>query len=250
MSDAARIAGGILDASEFWAPEGVSLEEGFDLQDAVVTHLAARLGGFAGYKIAWNVPHLMERFNMSHPAMGRIFSDQVYRSPATLPGSDFMDLCLEIEIAVVLSKDIPASTSHSPETIAAFMGLAYPSLEVIDRRGGAARTDAAGIIAGNVFNAGIVLGGDGVPYADLDVDGLHASSTCRGETVLDGTGTAPQSPAEAVAFLANFFGGRGAVMEAGQIIMCGSHIPLYAAGTGDVFEADMGALGTVSLTVT
>jgi len=73
--------------------------------------------------------------------------------------------------------------------------------------------------------------------------------THNGSVVFEDIGKAPQDPFEAIAFLANHYTRRGYTLEAGQLILCGSHIPLYAVNEAGEFSVSMSALGDVALTV-
>lgn len=59
----------------------------------------------------------------------------------------------------------------------------------------------------------------------------------NGEPLSDGLGSAVQGdPAQAVAWLANTLGEYGVTLDAGDIILSGSLVPLAPAMKGDVFE--------------
>ena len=64
--------------------------------------------------------------------------------------------------------------------------------------------------------------------------------TQNGEAISEGYGSAVQgSPAEAVAWLANTLGAYGVTLNAGDVILSGSLVPLAPAQKGDVFEMIM-----------
>ncbi len=78
-------------------------------------------------------------------------------------------------------------------------------------------------------------------HVTLDVDGVREAET---------TGTAPQDPVEAVMWMLNHLHRRGQRAKPGQIVMCGTHIPLHpiSKDAGRV-EISMAPLGEVWFTL-
>ena len=68
--------------------------------------------------------------------------------------------------------------------------------------------------------------------------------TKNGAPLSEGVGAAVQgNPAEAVAWLANTLGEHGVTLDAGDIILSGSLVPLENAVRGDVFEMTLHGIG-------
>lgn len=221
------------------------LATAFDVQDAATALVAAQRGGFAGYKIAFNTEALMAKLGMAHPGMGRIFADQVYESGARLNADDYTHFMIEPEIAAVLKTDILPGQVHTAESVETAVERYIPAFELLDRRNKDGMMHPPTVIAHNVFNAGIVTGGPGLTPVELDAAEIVTRCTDNGETVVEGQGIAPQMPAEALAFLANHFTGRGLVMPAGSLVLLGAHCPLYAVGKGRKMTLDLGPIGDV-----
>ena len=55
------------------------------------------------------------------------------------------------------------------------------------------------------------------------------------------------SPLASVAWLADTLGAYGVTLDAGDIILSGSLVPLETARPGDLFELDCDALGSASV---
>ena len=51
------------------------------------------------------------------------------------------------------------------------------------------------------------------------------------------------NPAQSVAWLANTLGAHGVTLDAGEIILSGSLVPLAPAAKGDVFEMTLHGIG-------
>lgn len=222
------------------------LDVAFEEQDRAVSEIANERGGFAGYKIAFNSPALMAKYGLPHPGMGRIFADQVYEDGVRLSVSDFRHFMIEPEIAAVLGADLHPGRHYSAERAEAAVERYFPAFELLDRRNLDGMMHPPTIIAHNVFNAGIVLGGPGLTPEELDYLNIETLCFDTGETVIQGVGIAPQNPAEALAFLANHFTGRGRVMPKGSLVLLGAHCPLYKVEAGRNMRLEMGPLGAVS----
>ena len=223
------------------------LETAFDMQDAALAEIAPERGGFAGYKIAFNSPALMEKLNIPHPGMGRVFADQVCESGVRLDVADYKYFMIEPEIAAVLAEDLTPGTNYTPALAEAAVERYFPAFELLDRCNFEGMMHPPTVIAHNVFNAGIVLGGPGLAPGEFDYRALETVCTDNGETVVQGKGIAPQDPAEALAFLANHFTSRGQVLPKGSYLLLGAHCPLYKVEAGRQLKLELGPLGSVSL---
>lgn len=231
------------------AGEGFDLAQAFDVQDAVGERLASPLGGLAGYKIAWNTAHLMEAQNMPHPGMGRVFKNQIRTDKAEVGISQFRGLCVEAEIAARLGQDLTPGPHYDAQSVAGAIKGFSAAIEILDKFSAPKTAKAPDILAHNVFNAGAVIASTMLPTADFEAGPLTTRVVDGQNVVAEGTGMAPQDPFEAVAFLANHFTGRGHTMRAGEVILCGSHIPLHPIDEATRFGVSMGSLGEVWLSV-
>lgn len=215
----------------------------YDIQDRVT----ALSGPVGGYKIGWNSPVLLERYNVREPAVARVLDADIQTGPANLNPVKFATLMLEPEIAAVLAEDLPTRASGwTADTILPYIARFVPAFEVLDRREGQS-VHAPSIIAANVFNAGAVIGGPGVG-CDGDLNG-QATLTIGGEERLNDANTAPQSPAEAAAFIVTVMQSRGQAMTKGQILLCGTHAGLQMITPGQEAVFTIEGLGEARLTV-
>ena len=131
-----------------------------------------------------------------------------------------------------------------------------PALEILDAR--VQMTDAetghlrtiVDTIADNAADAGVVLGGRAV--GPLQVDLRWVSALLYRNGVIEESGVAAavlDHPANGVAWLANKLAVYGVALEAGLVIMAGSFTRAVPAAAGDVFHADYGPLGAITLPV-
>ena len=90
-----------------FAPRDIN--EAYDIQEAFQELLKPERGLIVGYKVALTTAVMQKMVGFGHPCSGAIFARGVHHSPATIKGSDFVHLGAECEIAVLLSRDLPAN---------------------------------------------------------------------------------------------------------------------------------------------
>ncbi len=227
----------------------LSLSDAFDVADKLSARVEKPMGGLGGYKIAWNTDAQMKAFSLPHPGMGRVFNKFIRKSGSKIALADFNDLMIELEIVAVLGADLNPGTVHTPETMKRSIDHFKVGFEILNRLDGAADATPSSIIAHNVFNAGAVLGDFNLPPDDLDTATMTTRMTLDGSVVFEDVNKTPQDPFEATAFIANHFTSRGFSLAEGQIILCGSHIPLYSIKDPCELSVSMSKLGDASFTV-
>ncbi|MEO0999876.1 MAG: hypothetical protein AAFW69_04615, partial [Pseudomonadota bacterium] len=197
-------------------PEIPDLDTAYSVQDAAW----AGLGALAGWKIAWNTEAARAKAGVTTSAVGRVLASDRRESGVAIAATDFSDLLIEPEIIAVLGRDLPARTGgYSAAEAGAAVAHWVPGFELIDRRANAL-THAPTAVANSIFNAGFVMGGPGAAAPEGRVRVLRDA-----EVLLEGDATAPEPPAAAVAFVASTLSARGIGMDAGQIVLCGAHLP-------------------------
>ena len=255
-NDVGVIAQEILEGADFNPHAGAkrrTMSEAYAVQDALAGHLTGSgvRGPVAGWKIAANSQALLALFNLDEPASGRVFADQRHASPATVQAAEFADFAYEPEVAAVIKTTLaPGAAPFDQGQVLSAIDRFVPALELLDMRGvHMPSCHIPDVVAQNVTNAGAVIGGPGVPAADLDPAEVRTVVTISGAPELDVTGNAPQPPVEAVLWLANHLAARGLALEAGQIVLCGTHAPIRRLAGAAMIDVKMSGLGTVSLTL-
>ncbi|MCC6000676.1 MAG: fumarylacetoacetate hydrolase family protein [Pararhodobacter sp.] len=226
------------------------LTDAYMLQDRVLALLGGDApGAIGGWKIAANSAALMGRFGLDEPLSGRVLASQRQDNPARLRADAYRQFAFEPEIAAVMGRSLaPASAPFTRDQVAAAIDRFVPAMELLDMR----EADMAGMhipdaVAQNISNVGAVLGGPGMAPGALDPGAVRTQLIIDGETRHDVTGAAPQHPLDAVTWLANHLVARGLMLEAGQLVLCGTHSPIwYHDGPGEI-EVRMAGLGAVSL---
>ncbi|MEJ6709262.1 MAG: hypothetical protein QNK92_10780 [Amylibacter sp.] len=222
-----------------------NLAQAYDLQDKVVH----KLGAVCGRKIAMNAPALMEMAGISEPIVGQVLGLAAHGSGVTLRVSDYAQLALEPEFAAVIGKDVPAGTMLDKSLLLTHVERFSMAFEVLDRRHDTGGMHAPSFVANNVFNAGIVLSDAALNTKSLDAGEYDAKFTAAGEVIISGKGTAPQNPLDACLFVINHFTSRGAVVKAGEVILCGAHHPPMVIGTAGMYGFSLLSGEALSLSI-
>jgi len=178
-----------------------------------------------------------------------VFNKNVRQREASLALADFHSLMFEVEIVAILGEDLKPDITHSPQSVKSAIEGFTVGFEILNRLEADFEPTAASIIAHNVYNAGAVLGDIRIPPDELDIANITTRLTQDGSVVFEDIGKAPQDPFEAVAFLATHFTRRGYTMKAGELILCGSHIPLFPVTKAGEYSVTMSALGETSFSV-
>ena len=231
-----------------------NLDAAYYIQDQVADMLVSRgiRAAPCGYKLALNSQHLMAHFGVSEPCSGRLFSDQKWQSPASLSAQDYRGLLIEAEIMAVIGADMQrVDGGHTRASAEAAVERYFPAVELVDARDLAIpQARLQSVVAQNITTEGVVYGGLGVTPKELDVENLPVSLSFDGVVVAETKGTRPQHPGDAIAWLANHLMARGGMLMAGDIVICGTHVPPPPLNAASHVLLDMGPLGQVEFTVT
>ena len=142
----------------------------------------------------------------------------------------------EAEIAFVLKSSLAGPGITAADVLAATESVA-PCFEIVDSRIDDWKISIVDTVADNASCGVYVIGRERLDPAGLDLPNLHVVVTKNGQPLSEGYGHAVQGdPAQAVAWLANTLGAYGVTLDAGDVILSGSLVPLAPAVSGDRFE--------------
>jgi len=142
----------------------------------------------------------------------------------------------EAEIAFILKDGLAGPGVTASDVLAATESIA-PCFEIVDSRIHDWKIAIVDTIADNASCGVFVIGEERLDPRGLDLPNLHVAVTKNGAPLSEGYGHAVQGdPAQAVAWLANTLGAYGVTLDAGDIILSGSLVPLAPAVKGDRFE--------------
>ncbi|MDD3798886.1 MAG: fumarylacetoacetate hydrolase family protein [Novosphingobium sp.] len=142
----------------------------------------------------------------------------------------------EAEIAFILKDSLNGPGVTAEDVVAATESIA-PCFEIVDSRITDWKISIVDTVADNASCGVYVVGKERLDPRAFDLPGLFVNVTKNGEPLSEGYGNAVQGdPAQAVAWLANTLGAYGVTLDAGDIILSGSLVPLAPAVIGDTFE--------------
>lgn len=210
---------------------------------------ASGRGAVAGYKIGLTTRVMQRLCGIDEPCYGAIFAAEVHRSPALLSTRDFCRIGAETEIAFRLGEDLPKGGDR--DRVAAAVESATAAIELIEDLGyDYTQLNAAAMVAGNVWNAGVVLGAAVVEWRRLELERAAARLSINGREIGSGIGGDVMGhPLNALAWLADKLAASGTPLRRGMIVMTGSIVPIQYPAAGDRLLVEVAGLGAAELTV-
>lgn len=149
----------------------------------------------------------------------------------------------EAEIAFILKDSLNGPGVTAADVVAATESIA-PCFEIVDSRIQNWKIGIVDTVSDNASCGVYVIGEARADPRELHLPDLHVTVTKNGEPLSEGYGSAVQGdPAQAVAWLANTLGAYGVTLDAGDVILSGSLVPLAPAQKGDVFEMTLHGIG-------
>ncbi|MFK7840767.1 MAG: fumarylacetoacetate hydrolase family protein [Sphingorhabdus sp.] len=149
----------------------------------------------------------------------------------------------EAEIAFILKDSLVGPGVTAEDVIAATESIA-PCFEIVDSRIEDWKIGIVDTVSDNASCGVFIVGEDKADPRDHDLPNLRVTVTKNGAPLSEGMGSAVQgNPAQAVAWLANTLGQYGVTLDAGDVILSGSVVPLEPAVKGDVFKMTLHGIG-------
>jgi 2-keto-4-pentenoate hydratase len=212
--------------------------------------IAGGRGAVAGYKIGLTTPIMQRLCGVDQLIYGAIFASEVHHGRAELAVRNYCRLGIETEIAVHLGEDLPHGGDR--ERVARSVESCMAAIELLeDLRHDYKRLSAAAMVAGNVWNAGVVIATPVTDWRRLDLAQLTARLTINGREIGTGKGgDVMGNPLNALAWLADKRAAQGAPLKRGTIVMTGSMVPIQFPAAGDRAIVEVEGLGTAELAVT
>ena len=213
-------------------PAGLSLEEAYEIQKALVAAVAA--DAVAGRKAGMTAAAAQQQFGIDHPLLGTLFA-----AGRMTPGTSFQSLpgvMLECEIGVVISGE------GTPLTAAPVIEV--PRMAFADSEDLNGPTLVACSISADRF-----IEGTQRPLLDSYED-IQVTLTRNGETLSSAPATeALGGPVAALEWMLNESRVRGFSVVENMLFITGACGGIHPALSGN-YRADYGAMGSVEFIVT
>lgn len=235
------------------AHPGMTLEEAYAVQAALVAHKQAQGRRRIGWKIGLTSRAMQAALNIITPDSGVLLDDMLFAHGASIAPGRFIQPRVEAEIAFVMRVPLQGAGVTRADVLAA-TDYVCPSLEILDTRilradpvTGRARV-IVDTVSDNAANAGVVLGPQRHGVRDHDLRWVGAIVSRDGVVEETGLGAGVlDDPVTAIVWLVQRLAQFDMGVAAGEVLLSGSFIRPIEAPHGSRFTADFGAFGDVSI---
>ena len=219
------------------------LDTAYQVRAAYEAIEAPRRGAVAGYKIGLTTPIMQQLCGVDEPCYGAMFASEIRQSPAEVRVGDYCRVGIETEIAMQLGEDLPEGGGRA--RVEAAVESCMAAIEVLeDLRHDYKRLSARSMVAGNVWNAGCVLGPPVGEWRKLDLATLTYRLTINGKEIGVGKGADVMgNPLNALSWLADKLAADGRPLKRGMVVMTGSVVPIQFPQPGDRAVVEVSGLG-------
>ncbi len=232
---------------------GMDIEDSYAIQKAWMDLCLAEGRQVIGHKIGLTSRAMQLASQITEPDHGTLLDDMLLRDGGEIETARFIVPRLEVEFAFILARDLqgPGVTLcdvlNATDHVVPALELIDARIEQFDRHTQAPRK-VLDTIADNAANGAIILGS--CPKRVDAVDWRWAGALLFKNGVIEESGLGAavlNHPGNGVAWLANRLAPHGQGLKAGEIVLGGSFTRPVACAAGDVFHADYGPLGSISV---
>jgi 2-oxopent-4-enoate hydratase len=221
-------------------------EEAYATQELATERRLARGARLVGRKIGLTSAAVQRQLGVDQPDYGMLFADMAVDEGADVPLGRLLQPKVEAEIAFVLQRDLPHLDTTVADTLRA-IDFAVVAIEIVDSRIADWAISFVDTVADNASSGLFVLGSTPVPLHRFDPVMCGMVMERRGEPISVGAGKACLgSPLRAATWLARTMAAVGRPLAAGDTILSGALGPMATVAPGDVVEARVSGLGSVT----
>lgn len=231
----------------------MTIEDSYAIQRAWMDIKRAEGRQVIGHKIGLTSRAMQLASQITEPDYGTLLDDMLIRDGREVEAARFIVPRFEVEFAFILARPLKGPGVTLFDVLNA-TDYVVPALELIDARieqfdrVTKAPRKVLDTIADNAANGAIVMGGRPIKPDAVDLRWAGALLFKNGVIEESGLGAAVLNhPGNGVAWLANKLAPHGEGLAAGEIVLGGSFTRPVACAAGDVFHADYGPLGSISV---
>jgi 2-oxopent-4-enoate/cis-2-oxohex-4-enoate hydratase len=204
-----------------------------------------------GKKIGVTSRAVQEMLGVFQPDFGYLTDKMLYPNGGPMPISEqLIQPRAEGEIAFKLKKDLKGPGVSNQDVLDA-TDYVMACFEVVDSRVRDWRVKIQDTVADNASCGLFVLGDEHADPRALDFPRLRMRVFKNGELLSEGMGSAAlESPVNCVSWLANTLSEFGIDLNAGDVVLSGSLVPLEPVVAGDEMRLEVEGIGTASVRFT
>ncbi len=231
------------------AHPGMTIDDGYDVQDALLSLWEARGRQLVGYKAGLTSRAKMVQMGVDVPSFGMLMRDTCEGEGGTLSTAGLIHPRVEAEIAFVTSADL-AGPNVSSEEILAATDYVIPAIEIIDSRFEKFKFDLASVVADNGSSARFVLGGRARRPVGVDLDAVGVVLEINGEPMaFASSGAVLGHPVNVMQLLVAWLHERGRILPAGSVVLTGAVTEAFPIQLGDAVCARFQDMGSISIRI-
>ena len=221
--------------------------EGYAVQQQIEAYSN---GSLFGWKIAATSEAGQKHINVEGPMAGRILRETVIPDGGTASMAGNAMRVVEPEFAFRMQADLPPRPApYNIQEVLDAVGTLHPAIEIPDSRfSDFTSAGAAQIIADNACAHLFVLGAPTTSnWRALDLAEEKPVIMLRGQQYVGYGKNVLGGPLIALTWLVNELRQLGLTLHADEVVTTGTCHPPLPIQSGDLFEADFGAIGKVSV---
>ena len=222
---------------------GLTIDDAYAISLGFLGHRKADGETVVGKKIGVTSKAVQDMLGVHQPDFGFLTDWMHVEGDIDVDGKALIAPRAEAEIAFILRDGLRGPGVTAADVVAATEWIA-PCFEIVDSRIRDWKIGIVDTVADNASCGVFVLGEARADPREFELPGLFVTVTKNGAPLSEGHGSAVQGdPAQAVAWLANTLGAYGVTLDAGDVILSGSVVPLAPAAKGDTFEMTLHGIG-------
>jgi 2-oxopent-4-enoate/cis-2-oxohex-4-enoate hydratase len=227
---------------------GVTIDDAYGISRRMLARRLADGERVVGKKIGVTSEAVQKMLDVHQPDFGFLTDAMLFESGAVIPiGERLIQPRAEGEIAFVLARDLAGPGVTEADVLAATRAV-RPCFEIVDSRIRDWKIRIEDTVADNASSGVFVLGPDEVDPRTVDLVSCRIRVEKNGAPLSEGVGAAALgSPVYCVAWLANTLSRFGIALEAGEVILSGSLVPLEPVKAGDRMRLELEGIGGASV---
>jgi len=228
--------------------QDISIDDSYWISRRLLERRLADGEKLIGKKIGVTSEAVQNMLDVRQPDFGYLTDKMKYETGCHMPiSTELIQPRAEGEIAFVLGRDLrgPGVTAQD-----ALLATAYvlPCFEIVDSRIRDWKIRIEDTVADNASSGLFVLGKERAEPGRVDFVGCGIVVEKNGRFLSQGRGDAALgSPLNCVAWLANTLGEYGIGLQAGEVILSGSLVPLEPVRAGDEMKLTIEGIGSAEV---